>query len=323
MAKYRILSIDGGGTRGIIPARILQEIETISGYPISKLFDLVVGTSSGGMTALALVCPVSLSPAVRMPKFKAKDLVSLYLDQSVNIFRKSLWSDIRTLWGALAPRYDRTPLDGILNEMFEETCMSDTLCRAIIPSFSLKTYSPIIFGESGKPDHYVSDVAIAATAAPVYFSPKKIIDTKGLHPDVCVDGGIWANNPETIGVSCALKENPGLTRDDIYILSIGSGKNKVGKRSVQDSFESHDSGFLKWMLECNVVDLILNAESDWEQEEMNFLYKNMNRLQFQLPVGFGDLDDSSAHNMQILLNRSELYIRDHKQELEDIVSKVA
>lgn len=80
MVKYRILLIDGGGIRGIILVRILQEIEIILGYLISKFFDLVVGILLGGMIVLVFVCLVSLFFVVRMFKFKVKDLVLLYLD---------------------------------------------------------------------------------------------------------------------------------------------------------------------------------------------------------------------------------------------------
>jgi patatin-like phospholipase/acyl hydrolase len=94
---FRVLSIDGGGIRGIIPALILAELEQRAERPIAKIFDLVAGTSTGGILAVGL----TMAGARRKPKYSARDLVALYEEEGDDIFHRSKWHQIRAV-GSLA-----------------------------------------------------------------------------------------------------------------------------------------------------------------------------------------------------------------------------
>ena len=112
--QFVILSIDGGGVRGIVAARILHEIEKRTGKPIHQMVDLISGNSTGGIIALALVTPGVDGNA----RYSAMDLVALYQNRASEIFPRSYWHKIKTgvgLWGA---KYDRAGLDKILEEKF-------------------------------------------------------------------------------------------------------------------------------------------------------------------------------------------------------------
>ena len=103
----RILSLDGGGIRGLIPARILQHIESRTGKLIHELFDLIAGTSTGGILATGLTSPNPLT---------AKQMVKIYADQGAEIFNRSLWKGVTSLGGISDERYDARPLERILSD---------------------------------------------------------------------------------------------------------------------------------------------------------------------------------------------------------------
>lgn len=179
---FRILSIDGGGVRGIIPARILQDIETRTGKRISELFDLIMGNSTGGILALGLVTPDTQGAA----QYTAHDMVSFYQKNCEKIFSASLGRKLQTGWGLWAPKYSRKSLDKILKKVLGEAKLSQTLIPALITSFSLDQSLPHVWttrkAQKGvHDDYYLYDVAGATSAAPTYFPPKQILTEGGKH----------------------------------------------------------------------------------------------------------------------------------------------
>ena len=163
----KILSIDGGGIRGLIPALILQEIETQTGKPIYKLFDLIVGTSTGGILAIGLTKPGNV--------FSAKELVSLYRNQGGEIFTRSLWKYASSVGGVFDERYNEDSLEEILKERFGETELKATRRDIIITSYDIEKRKPYLFKSSKAKNpgrnHLLRDVARATSAAPTYFEP--------------------------------------------------------------------------------------------------------------------------------------------------------
>ena len=114
-ANYKtILSLNGGGIRGLISARILQELESRSRPRIHELFYLIVGTSTGGILAAGLARPMNAQGGGPCP---AEELVRLYSERGREIFRRSLWKGVTSLGGLSDEKYDAAPLEGILNEL--------------------------------------------------------------------------------------------------------------------------------------------------------------------------------------------------------------
>src|SRR5262245_52031332 len=112
----RILSLDGGGIRGIIPATVLTEIETRTGARIAELFDLIAGTSTGGILALGLVKPSADDE--NRPQYAASDLAELYEKEGKHIFRRSSWRQITGLGNLLDEKYDAKGLEEVLDDYF-------------------------------------------------------------------------------------------------------------------------------------------------------------------------------------------------------------
>ena len=217
----KVLSIDGGGVRGIIPARILQEIETRTNKPISKLFNIVSGTSTGGLLTLAITKPNTQGN----PEFSAENLVDLYMERSKEIFAKpSIIRKIKTGFGLWGSKYDRAAYDEILLQIFKDNLLSQSLCPIFIPIYSLGNSKPFIastyFAARNKEnDFYLRDIAGAASAAPTYFDPKKFRSPNSTTIYQGVDGGIYANNPELIGVTGVYLVHPSFEIGNIILLS--------------------------------------------------------------------------------------------------------
>nr|GMD94543.1 patatin-like protein 2 [Ipomoea batatas] len=226
-----VLSIDGGGIRGIIPAVILAYLESqlqeLDGENarLADYFDVISGTSTGGLVTAMLTAPDENG----RPLYAAKDIKPFYLNNGPKIFPQKggwfgkIWPSIRSVFG---PKYDGKYLRSLLKEQLKDIRLKDTLTNIVIPTFDIKNLQPVIFStyqakRCPKMDAYLSDVCIGTSAAPTYLPAHyfKIEDPKhGTEPPReynLIDGGVAANNPDdelcgtcTISsVDAATKEN--------------------------------------------------------------------------------------------------------------------
>jgi uncharacterized protein len=204
----RILTIDGGGIKGVFPAAFLATIEEEIGRPVAEHFDLIAGTSTGGIVALALGLGMA-----------AREVLNLYLDTGHQIFPRRRLP--RPLQGLLRARYSNAPLRQILHGAFGERRLGESRTRLVIPSMDLAAERVHIYRTSHHPDLVrdyklkAIEVALATVAAPSYFPIH--LSEEGLP---YVDGSLWARNPlgmaviEAIGIL-------GWPRDEIEVLSVG------------------------------------------------------------------------------------------------------
>lgn len=202
----KILSIDGGGIRGIIPALILAEIETRTKQPISALFDLVAGTSTGGILGLGLTVPDEIGA----PKFTAQDLAQLYAEKGQEIFYEpKAFKFLGVLDDLFEETYSYKGIERILQEYFGETKLSESLTRVLITSYELESRRTFIFksrlakANPEAEDFPMTEVARSTSAAPTYFEPNQV--TRGETELALIDGGVFANNPATLAY-CEAKE---------------------------------------------------------------------------------------------------------------------
>lgn len=209
MSSYkRILSIDGGGIKGVFPAAFLADIEDTLEHPIYRYFDLIAGTSTGGIIALALALGL-----------KASEILDFYKTYGSKIFAGNRF--VLTIKQALWRKYGHQHLRRALEETFGDKLIGDARTRLVIPSMNIDTGEVHIFKTKHHPkferDYKVQAVeaALATASAPTYFP---LFKTASEFP--LVDGGLWANNPvgmavvEAIGVLGWPKEN-------LRVLSIG------------------------------------------------------------------------------------------------------
>lgn len=212
---FRILSIDGGGIKGIFPATVLTafERELCDGRSAGEYFDLITGTSTGGIIALGL--------SAGMP---ASEILRLYRDHGAEIFPPKVgfpkwWQGLRNL-GKYS--YEREPLERALKAVFGDRLLGDANRRLCIPSFEGTYGEVVVFKTPHHPDfrldwqHSMVAVALATAAAPTFFK------TYRSGADVFADGGVWANNPVMIGLVDALSTHD-LPRRRIEVLSISCG----------------------------------------------------------------------------------------------------
>lgn len=193
---YKILTIDGGGIRGIIPAMVLAELERRTGKRVHEMFDLIAGTSTGGILACGLTVPDATGKA----KYSASDLYSLYNDKCTDIFKaRSKW---KTLWGVLNESFDHTNLEQLLQAYFGQTTLSQALTHLLVPAFDVMRNKPFYFNsrlaQAASEDVPLWKVARATSAAPTYFEPYAL-DWQG--GTSLIDGGVFANNPAVLALA--------------------------------------------------------------------------------------------------------------------------
>lgn len=329
--KHVILSIDGGGVRGVIPARILQEIEKRIKLPIYEVVDTISGNSTGGIIALGLVTPDENGAKA---KYRAEDLVTLYRERSRDIFSKSLWHRVKTGFGTWGTKYEREALDKILDEQFGLNTLSNTLTNTLIFSYSLDfreghLWSSSIAKTQPKKDFYLKDIAAATSAAPTYFAPARISNMQGNYcyklvneakqeviVPTCIeaDGGIFVNNPAIMTVAFLLEQNPTLNRKNLILISLGTGQ----VRRKSDQISLHQGGILNWLIDANVIDLILNATAEVSEWTATALGIPTYRIQVFLDPKEEDLDNVTPDNIKSLLDKTEDYIKNNNEQINKI-----
>ena len=230
---FRILSIDGGGICGILPAAVLAELECrfLGGSPITDYFDMVAGTSTGAIIALGLAHGLT-----------ARGVLSFYMERGDRVFPNPTrvsrwWRQLRRLHRS---GYDSAPLEQELLKIFGDTPLGDARTRLCIPSFEGVHGEPWIFKTPHHPD-YRKDrvermvrVALATSAAPTYL---RALTNNGY---VMVDGGLWANNPIMNAVVDALACFD-LQRTQVRVLSLGCGET-----SFKVDPSRANGGVLQW-----------------------------------------------------------------------------
>lgn len=281
----RVLSIDGGGIRGIIPAMVVAHIERKLGKPAHELFDLLVGTSTGGILALGLSRPGANRPA----QFSARRVVKLYEEQGANIFEYSLWRKLRTVGGILDEAYSHEVLEDILGKYFAGATLADCEVPTMVTSYDIQNRRTV-FLKSWHGDHQpllCRDAARATSAAPTYFEPKPI-DT-GDVASVLIDGGIFMNSPSVSAYAEARKLFPD---DPIAVLSLGTGE--LTQPIPFEEARTWGSA-LRVM---SLLDCMFDGVSKAADHQMRlFLGERYYRLQTSLDTASDDIDDASAENI--------------------------
>jgi patatin-like phospholipase/acyl hydrolase len=268
---FRVLAIDGGGIRGIIPATVLTSLEHGTGRRIWELFDLIVGTSTGGILALALTCPRDGAG----PR-KAADIASLYLDRGETIFPLGGYPTIgvapkgKRLTGITPPlppgasrldriknflgyqniaktfapfgghgkqgnsRYPSGPLEKELREQLGDARMSSAVCPVIVVSCDFATGRPLVFRGGGLPQAPLGDATMVEAARATSAGPTFFppLVHQGF---TCVDGGLVANDPAFVAYTEAteLQRQAG-RKEDMLLVSLGTGMKEPNRPSELD-----------------------------------------------------------------------------------------
>jgi len=326
--SYRVLALDGGGIRGLIPAEVLRHIESHT-RPISESFDLIAGTSTGGILALGLTKPDNSGK----PQFSAGDMCDLYLKEGATIFPHSIFQDLKTLHGLTDARYPSAPIEKILAEHFGETMLSKALTEVVVPSYDLTAPGPFFFkreyaaNEGEDWDVPMALAARATSAAPTYFDPAVLASADGHADHALVDGGTFANNPTLSGYVDALrlKKVP-----RIVVVSIGTGRppQTPGSGPIPiESAKAADFGLARWARP--ILEVVLDGVPKAVEYQMNVIQDahpgdlRYFRLQSDLPTASHALDDASPENCAKLVADARTLIDENGKTLEEIFAELA
>jgi hypothetical protein len=238
----RILSIDGGGIKGVFPASFLASVEDSLRQPLASYFDLVVGTSTGGIIALGLGLGLS-----------AKQILNFYVEHGPSIFRGNRL--LRCMRRLGISKYSPAPLQKALEDVFGSRRLGESRKRLVIPSFNLDSGDVHVWKTSHHPrlerDYKVQvvEVALSTAAAPTYFPTHR-----GAAGMSLIDGGMWANNPVAVAIVEAigiLGWNPAALR----VLSLGCTTTPLGINRAR----SRPLGALYWGLK--IADVFMTAQA--------------------------------------------------------------
>uniref|UniRef100_A0A2N9HMU8 Patatin n=1 Tax=Fagus sylvatica TaxID=28930 RepID=A0A2N9HMU8_FAGSY len=334
-----ILSIDGGGVRGIIPATILEFLESklqeLDGEDarLADYFDVIAGTSTGGLVTAMLTAP----DAKDRPVFAAKDIKPFYLDHCPKIFpqNKSIFGSIENIFRG--PKYDGKYLHWIVNEKLGETRLGSTLTNVVIPTFDIKNLQPTIFSSYellGKTDcplnARLSDICIGTSAAPTYLPAyhfKNQINEGEVREFNLVDGGVAANNPALVALNQVTKrvieDNQNffpikpMDYHRFLVISLGTGSAK--KEQLYDADMAAKWGTLGWLLHDDstpLVDVFTQASGDMVDFHISVVFRalhseeNYLRIQDDTLTGTqSSVDISTKENLEELVHIGESLLK--------------
>lgn len=271
---FRILSIDGGGIKGIFPASFLATIEDTINDKIANYFDLIVGTSTGGIIALGLGLG-----------FSAKEMMDFYLKKGPIIFGGNRF--IRFLRQLGISKYNSTELRLALEEIFKGKKLGESTKRLVIPSFNIETGEVHVYKtchnirfERDYKESAVT-VALATAAAPSYFPTHRSAAGTPL-----IDGGVWANNPLGFAVVEAIAVL-NQDKDSLRILSLGCTDTPLNIKQGRNL----SLGLSYWALKIKDVFMAAQSSSSLGIAQLLAGHKNIFRFNPILPAGRFELDD--------------------------------
>jgi patatin-like phospholipase/acyl hydrolase len=342
MKKIRILSIDGGGIRGILPATILSYLETVIGKlnpgkagRIGDYFDLIAGTSTGGILACLYLMPDAAGKA----KYSAGDALNLYLKEGESIFKRTLWEKISSGGGVLHAKYPVDRLESLLQDYCGETTLADLIRPSLIPAYEMTDRKAVFFtsSDAGEDPIYnfrVKDIARATAAAPTYFRPAHISSLSGQLWSL-IDGGVFANNPTLCAFAEARKtpfgdclHDPGKPNSprasEMLIVSIGTGsvKKPYHYRSMRNA------GEIGWLEP--VIDILMSGNSETVDYQLRQIFlgldpddqHNYYRLEPGLKEACPEMDLATPENISNLHQAGLTYITDHADLLHEIAERL-
>ncbi len=315
----KILSLDGGGIRGIVSLHLLAEIEKRTGKRIAQMFDLVAGTSTGAIIGLALNVPHPQKPD--FPKYSAAQVLEMYMDWGCDIFPNKSWHKIKLLTFIKDEKYPSEGIEGILKKLYGHTKFSESITDLLVPTYDLEMRRPFFFkhfkniSQRGLWDVEYWQAARASSAAPTYFEPFKmdIPGGKGYH--ALIDGGVYANNPGMAAYAEAISK---YKKKKVFMVSVGTG-NYLKPYTYE---VMKDLSVYKWARPIAEIMMFGGVEVvDYQLSRILKPEQNYFRLQTSLDHRRADyVDDASQKHIEILIQAGINAIAENDQKLDAIAS---
>jgi uncharacterized protein len=289
----RVLSLDGGGIRGLIAARVLAEIERRCGRRAGELFDLVAGTSTGAIIACAITRPDPLA---------AERIARIYVEEGPRIFDRTLLKRITSGDGYLDERYESDGLVAALRRHLGSARLADASPAILLCAYDLERRRALFLRRDD--DLSMVDAAHASSAAPSYFEPVRVGSA------TLVDGGVFATNP----AMCAYAEADG---DLELLVSLGTGEHT--RRLPYE--EVRGWGRLEWARP--VLDVVFDGTADAVDLQLRALIGSRYvRLQTPLDEASDELDDATPENLAALEREADRLIAARDDELDRLCERL-
>ncbi|KAK1422020.1 hypothetical protein QVD17_24858 [Tagetes erecta] len=330
-----ILSIDGGGVRGIVPGALLAFLESklqeLDGPDarIVDYFDVIAGTSTGGLVTTMLTTPNERN----RPICAAKEIIPFYFQHAPRIFpkigRTKFMNSVASLFGEVhGPKYDGKYLRALTKMLLRNLTIKETLTDIVIPTFDIRRLQPVIFSSSQAKEvawknAFLADVCISTSAAPTYFPPyyfetKDVDGTK--HTFDLIDGGVAANNPTQMAITHITKDalmgkykfsGPEVfDAKRILVLSLGTGMQMFN--DLYTAQKAAKWGWLSWIFTngtAPILHIYGDAISDMVDIHVSTLFRasrvEQNYLRIQEDNLTGEataMDMPSPSNMKALVD---------------------
>jgi patatin-like phospholipase/acyl hydrolase len=339
----RVLSIDGGGIRGLIPALLLEELERrlrAAGKtePLYRYFDLIAGTSTGGILAAGLCAPHPQD--ISRPAATPAELVALYRDEGGEIFQNDVFTRLRRLFGnvfsgnfggLVEEKYDHGPLEEKLRRTLGGRCISDALTAVLITAYDIGARTtvtlkkrPLRPGEEAHDDYLFWQAARATSAAPTYFEPARVTNLTTGQSQTLVDGGVYANNPSM----CAFVEAQKMmgSHDGMVLVALGTGY----QNRAYSYYETRNWGPINWInpaLGAPIISILMQGQCDAAEHQLELLLNSgaapcYFRLDAKLNNVNDEMDDASEENLTALEQFTARLIQAETAKLDAIVERL-
>ncbi len=341
MAQFtRVLSIDGGGLRGLIPAQVLtyveQRLQEKTGNPdarIADYFDLFAGTSAGGISSCLYLAPDPKTGD--RPKYNAQDVVDFFLREGHRVFYKDLLHTIKNLGGFINEKYSHYEFQQLSSDFLGDLKLSELLKPCLITAYDIENRKTHFFTQHDaqiypKQNFLVRDVLRATSAAPTFFEVAQILSlsNEAYH---LVDGGVFANNPalcaysevrnkfnRASGIGINREKSP--TAKEMMILSLGTGDVKKGYPYK----DAKDWGNISWLIP--LFDIIMTGVAETVDYQIKQIYnavecpKQYLRINPILPKkGVIPIDDASQENLAAIQQLGKEQTLKNQQSLDDFI----
>jgi patatin-like phospholipase/acyl hydrolase len=339
----RILSTDGGGIRGLIPALVLAKLEEkLPNRPDGKkaqladYFHLFAGTSTGGLIALALTAPEAVP---------ANKLSEIYVEDGPEIFKRKTFTLPGPLGGLFGPPYGAEPLAEALKTRLGESNLSQAKRDLLVTAYDMTERQPFFFKrwqalEFPDHDYSIIDAGLATSAAPTYFPSHGLRVPGDTVPHALVDGGVFADDPTVAAIAEALGRSSdppaGLTPHELFVVSLGTSRYVPHYRQEEVS----GWGKIRWVMlggsEPPLISAMLNGSADGTDYWAHMLLNHKQgdplpspatighgpryfRLQVEIPTEVA-MDDASKHVLEETLpNAAKTLMTEHSDDIKAIV----
>ena len=306
--SIKVLAIDGGGIRGIVPAVILTALQARLKRELWRCFDLIAGTSTGGIIALGIGTRCKAGQP-----YPPSELVDLYVKNGPAIFRKiPVWTWLRQF---LRPKYSPDALEQSLKTFFQDTRFRSALTPLLISSYDLQSQLPFLFKShriASDPtyDWPVASIARATSAAPTFFPPLRL--STGKENYTLLDGGVFVNNPSVAAYAEARWLYTQAT--NFVVVSVGTGDRQDRITYAQ----AKRWGLVGWARQ--IVPVFMDSVSEAVDYELkSFPGCDYCRLQIgNLPQPCAAMDNVTPENLRQLQSLATKYVEANVAKLDEI-----